>query len=152
MLGKQKQLQNFSDIKYSGGSTANWAPQFLVCLREQLLSQQLLAIMQQKGVAHEVSNYTWSRSDICPFDFQPSYMASSHENYRINACHLCGRCPLLSVCDPLQIDWGITSYLSSLSTAALFLQKSFFGCPWSWNGKVVILLCPQLTPPTMIRF
>lgn len=69
MLGKQKQLQNFSDTKCSGGSTASWAPQFLVCLMEQLLSQQLLAMMQQNGVVHEVSNYTWARSDICPFDF-----------------------------------------------------------------------------------
>ena len=31
------------------------------------------------------------------------------------------------------------------------LQKSFFGCPWSLNGKVVILLCPQLTSPTIVR-
>lgn len=105
MLGKQKQLQNFSDTKCSGGSTASWAPQFLVCLMEELLSQQLLAMMQQKGVAHEVSNYTWARSDICPFDFQPSYTASSLENYRINAYHLWGRCPLPSVYDPLQMDW-----------------------------------------------
>lgn len=150
MLGKQKQLQNFSDTKCSGGSTASWAPQFLVCLMEQLLSQQLLAMMQQNGVVHEVSNYTWARSDICPFDFNLATW--------LHPTRIIELMPIIYVEDArcrqsmILCRWlGITSYLPSLSTAALSCKRVFFWFPWLWNGKVVILLCPQLIPPTVIR-
>lgn len=88
-------------------------------------------------------------SDICPFDFN---LASWLHPTRIIELM-----PIIYVEDArcrqsmILCRWlGITSYLQvcpQLHSPA----KEVFWFPWLWNGKVVILLCPQLIPPTVIR-